>query len=86
MQDGYNPIYTTHLLCTPYMKKQIKGCAKQAVNQASINQQDVQSFTILKPPIDLQNQFADFVALTDKSKYAIDQFIKSLHAAKDATA
>ena len=82
MQDGYNPIYTTHLLCTPYMKKQIKGCAKQAVNQASKNQQDVQSFTILKPPIDLQNQFADFVVQTDKSKHAVQQSIETLQTLK----
>lgn len=84
MQDGYNPIYTTHLLCTPYMKKQIKGCAKQAVNQASINQQDVQSFTILKPPIDLQNQFADFVALTDKSKLIIQKSLDELQELRDS--
>ena len=46
----------------------------------------LKSLDVVNPPIDLQKQFADFVALTDKSKYAIDQFIKSLHAAKDATA
>ena len=34
------------------------------------------------PNITMQEQFADFVAQTDKSKYAIDQFIKSLHAIK----
>ena len=38
------------------------------------------------PPIKLQRQFVEFVRQADKSKYAIDQFIKSLHAAKDATA
>jgi len=51
-----------------------------------INVKDIKAFEIPLPPIELQNQFADFVTLTDKSKYAIDQFIKSLHAAKDATA
>ena len=82
MKDEYNPIYTTHLLCSSYIKKQIMGCAKQAVNQASINQQDVQSFTILKPPIDLQNQFANFVTLTDKSKLSIQQSIETLQTLK----
>ena len=38
------------------------------------------------PPIKLQRQFVEFVRQADKSKYAIEQFIKSLHAAKDATA
>lgn len=51
-----------------------------------ISNKDILNYEIIVPPLDLQNQFADFVAITDKSKYAIDQFIKSLHAAKDATA
>jgi type I restriction enzyme S subunit len=41
---------------------------------------------IFIPPIELQRQYKSFVEQTNKSKYAIDQFIKSLHAAKDATA
>ena len=30
------------------------------------------------PPVELQKQFADFVSITDKSKYALEQFIKSV--------
>ena len=42
--------------------------AKKAVNQASINQKDVLDFNIYQPPLELQNQFADFVVSVDKSK------------------
>lgn len=55
-------------------------------NMPKVNRKQVEGFSCPIPPVELQNQFADFVALTDKSKYAIEQFIKSLHAAKDATA
>ncbi len=60
------------------------GIHASAIGHLFMNK--VKALPIFVPPLDLQNQFADFVALTDKSKYAIDQFIKSLHAAKDATA
>ena len=33
---------------------------------------------IIVPPLDLQNQFADFVALTDKSKFAVQKSIDTL--------
>ena len=53
-------------------------CAKKAVNQASINQSDVQNFIILKPPIALQNQFTNFVSLADKSKLTIQKSLENL--------
>ena len=37
---------------------------------------------IIVPPLDLQNQFADFVALTDKSKFAVQQSIDTLQTLK----
>lgn len=33
-----------------------------------ISNKDILNYEIIVPPLDLQNQFADFVALTDKSK------------------
>ena len=37
---------------------------------------------IILPPMELQNQFADFVALTDKSKFAVQQSIDTLQTLK----
>ena len=37
---------------------------------------------IILPPMELQNQFADFVALTDKSKLAVQQSIDTLQTLK----
>ena len=69
-ESRIDPCYMTRLLCSTFIYKQILNRAKKAVNQASINQGDVQSFKILVPPIKLQKQFAAFVAQIDKSKYS----------------
>ena len=63
-----NAVFATKLLCSQCIYKQIMMRAKKAVNQASINQQDVLSFRMFVPPLELQEQFAAFVAQTDKSK------------------
>ena len=68
-----DPCFMTRLLCSTFMYRQILNRAKKAVNQASINQSDVQSFTVIIPPIDLQKQFADFVQHVDKSKAAVQK-------------
>ena len=82
--DEYNPVYVIKLLCSQYIKNQIMSCAKKAVNQASINQQDVQKFIILKPPIELQNKFADFVEQVEKTKVTIKKSLDELHLLKDS--
>jgi type I restriction enzyme, S subunit len=56
-----DPTYLTTFLCTQFVKNQILNRAKKAVNQASINQQDVKVLSILVPPLALQQQFARIV-------------------------
>lgn len=63
-----HPVYITKLLCSQFIYQQILKRAKKAVNQASINQKDVQSLVVYMPPIEQQERFAAFVAQTDKSK------------------
>ena len=52
-----NPRFLVQQLLMPNIKKQIMTCAKHAVNQSSINQQDVKKFEVLVPPIEIQNKF-----------------------------
>ena len=68
-----NSTYITTVLCSQYIYCQILTRAKKAVNQASINQGDVQSLNVVVPPLSLQNQFADFVAEVDKSKVEVQK-------------
>ena len=68
-----NSTYITTVLCSQYIYRQILTRAKKAVNQASINQGDVQGLNVVVPPLSLQNQFADFVAEVDKSKVEVQK-------------
>ena len=72
-ESRINPCYITRLLCSPFIYKQILNRAKKSVNQASINQRDVQNLKILIPPVELQKQYAAFVAQVDKSKAAVQK-------------
>ena len=49
-------------------KRYFLGCAKQTTGIASINMRQLKALPVLLPPIELQNQFAAFVAQIDKSK------------------
>ena len=72
-----NAVFATKLLCSQYIYKQIMIRAKKAVNQASINQQDVLSFRMFVPPLELQEQFAAFVEQTDKSKVVVQKALST---------
>ena len=69
--EYYNPVYICKLLCSQFIYDQIVNHAKKSVNQASINQKDVLDFNIYQPPLDLQNEFADFVHQVNKSKVVV---------------
>ena len=72
-----NSTYITTVRCSQYIYRQILTRAKKAVNQASINQGDVQSLNVVVPPLSLQNQFATFVEEVDKSKLFAELFAQS---------
>ncbi len=56
-----NPVYVTKFLTTQQAYTQIMQRAKKAVNQASINQQDVKSIVVPIPPLPEQERFARVV-------------------------
>jgi len=62
--------YAIHFLQTRFIRDQIDRAAKDAVNQSSINQQDVKAFRVNVPPIALQQLFTRRVAKVDKLKEA----------------
>ena len=83
-EHKFHPVYITKLLCSEFIYQQILRRAKKAVNQASINQKDVQSFVVYMPPIEQQDQFAAFVKQTDKSKLTIQRSCDKLEVLKKA--
>jgi type I restriction enzyme S subunit len=52
-----NPRFLVEQLQTPFIKNQILMSAKDAVNQSSINQQDVKAFNVVVPDLVLQKKF-----------------------------
>jgi type I restriction enzyme S subunit len=60
--------FMVEFLQTGFVKSQIQMRAKHAVNQASINQQDVGGFRVNLPPLPLQREFARRVRGVEKLK------------------
>lgn len=77
-----NPRYLSEFLNFPSTKKFLRNIAKGAVNQANINAKELQDISIPLPPLDLQNEFADFVAQVDKSQLAIQKSLEELETLK----
>lgn len=59
--EKVSPVYLVKFLSGRNAYLQIQRVAKKAVNQASINQTDVESFRILLPPKEQQEKFARIV-------------------------
>ena len=76
------PLIMSYFMNTDALKKKLRSMAKGAVNQANINAQELKAIKIYLPPTDLQQQFADFVAQTDKSKLAVKHILEKAETLK----
>lgn len=84
LHDMVSPVFFTRFMNMEFMKKQLRSMAKGAVNQANINAQELKAIAIYVPPIELQNEFADFVSLTDKSELVIRELLEKHQLMKEA--
>ena len=69
--DGafYNPLFVAYFMESPFGKEQFAKKNMTGV-KAGLNFDSMRSFRLFRPPIDLQNEFVEFVALVDKSEYS----------------
>ena len=67
-RNRVEPGFVVQFLQSPYIKAQILSGSKNAVNQSSINQQDVKGFLINVPPLPLQQTFATRVQAIEALK------------------
>jgi type I restriction enzyme S subunit len=74
------PVFLMYFWRTPYLKSQINSKAKKAVNQASVNQQDVAGLLVPQTPIDLQKQFSTIVEKVEGIKSHYQQSLTDLEA------
>ncbi len=63
------PEFLSAFLNTDFSKQMLLGKCKTAIGQANINAQEMQDIGLYLPPIELQQQFVNFKAQVDKSKF-----------------
>ena len=71
-QTVLNPLYVSYFMESPAGKEQFESKNQSAV-KAGLNFNSINSLLIMVPPIELQNQFADFVQVIDKSKDSVQK-------------
>ncbi len=84
LKSAVLPLFLSCFMNTDFMKKKLRAMAKGAVNQANINAKELQEIDIYIPPLELQEQFADFVKQVDKSKLAVKQVLEKAEVLKNA--
>jgi type I restriction enzyme S subunit len=67
-RDELVPRFLVDQLQTEYIKRQILTCSKDAVNQSSINQRDVEAFRIRVPPVEFQRTYGALVRKAQVSR------------------
>ena len=70
------PEYISAFLNSVHGKRRLHEMCRNIIGQANINAQELQDISILIPPIELQNQFAERVKMIEKSKFLLLNFLK----------
>lgn len=65
---NFNRFFLMHLFAHPEIKQRLTG-KNHGIRQGNILNKDILELDVYVPPIELQNEFAEFVKLTDKSKF-----------------
>ena len=68
LTDNCNEYYYNWFAMSDYYYRQLQNIIQPAVNQASFTTVNFLKLNVPLPPIELQNEFADFVHKVDKSK------------------
>lgn len=76
-----SPQYLAEVMKDDAIKGKLTGISR-GIRQANISNKDILNLEIPIPPIDVQNRFADFVTLIEKSKLAVQKNIETLQNLK----
>ena len=72
-QSKITPEFMEQYLQRQKAKRYFLGCAKQTTGIASINMRQLRALPMLIPPIELQQEFSEYVSQIDKSKSVIQK-------------
>ena len=70
-------LYLTYALKVPEIKKRLTGISR-GVRQANISNKDIQNLELPIPPIELQNEFAEFVTKVDSIRSKMETSLSEL--------
>ena len=76
-KDIVNPIYIKEALRSVDVKRQADRQVK-GIGVPDLHLIEIKKFKVFNPPIELQNQFADFVKQVDKLKFEMEKSLKEL--------
>jgi type I restriction enzyme, S subunit len=79
-RGALDPVYVVQFLQTAFVKGQILRASKDAVNQSSINQQDVRGLSINLPPLARQREFSTKVDAISRLKASQEGALAALDA------
>lgn len=79
--DKINTTFLYYLLTTDYGKREIHQYVRGAVTK-TITKDSTRKIKIIVPPIELQNQFADFVTKVEQQKATVQKIIDKLETLK----
>ena len=77
-----NPVFAEYMIVSDYLKKQLKVDKGTASSQSNLFQGKIKMLKGVIPPLDLQNQFADFVEEVNKSKLEVQKSLEELETLK----
>lgn len=73
-----NREFIRYFLKQECLLKYLEGLSKRTAGQDGIQMDKLKAYPFPFPPIELQNEFADFVKQTDKSKFGIQKSLNYL--------
>lgn len=76
-EDRVNHVYLYNLLLTSYMEREMQGKVRGAVTK-TITKDAIKEIKIPIPPIELQNEFAEFVTQTDSIRSKMEASLSEL--------
>ena len=77
VKEEINPIFLKYQFESYRIQHELKALSK-GITLIQLNMEDLRQFMLIVPPIELQNQFADFVNQVDKLKFEMEKSLKEL--------
>lgn len=74
-KENINPVFAEYMITSDYLQEQINS-SKTASSQANLFQGKIKALKGFVPPIELQNEFVNFVHQVDKSKVAVQKSLE----------